>query len=94
MKNRFEPLILSLLVATIFIAIWHFAVKASGSDIFPTPAQVAAGIFELVRNGLLLKYIVASLFRVSSGFLLALIAGIPFGFATKLCSATLRITSA
>lgn len=79
MKSRFEPVLLPLGVAFVFIALWHFAVRASNSDIFPTPAMVVTGIFELIRNGLLLKYIVASLFRVASGFILALLIGIPLG---------------
>lgn len=79
MKSRLEPLLLPLLVAVVFIAGWQLAVKMSNSDIFPTPVMVVAGIVELIQNGLLLKYIVASLFRVSSGFILALLVGIPFG---------------
>jgi NitT/TauT family transport system permease protein len=34
---------------------------------------------ELARRGVLGKYVIASLFRVSSGFLLALLVGIPLG---------------
>ena len=33
----------------------------------------------MIRKGLLLKYIVASLFRVTWGFLLAVLVGVPFG---------------
>ena len=40
---------------------------------------MAAGIVELVRKGLLLKYIAASLFRITWGFLLAVVVGVPFG---------------
>jgi len=79
MKSRFESLLLPLLVAAIFIAVWHFSVKISNSDIFPTPVMVVTGIVVLIQNGLLFKYIVASLFRVASGFILALVIGIPFG---------------
>ncbi|MEO6196462.1 MAG: ABC transporter permease, partial [Thermoanaerobaculia bacterium] len=38
-----------------------------------------AGTVELARKGVLLKYIVASLFRVSAGYLLAVAVGIPAG---------------
>jgi NitT/TauT family transport system permease protein len=79
MRPRVEAIVLPLIVAAGFVLTWHFAVKWSGSDIFPTPPQVVAGMLELLRNGLLFKYIVASLFRVSAGFLLALVVGIPFG---------------
>ena len=71
--------ILPGLVGMAFLAAWHYAVKSSGSDIFPTPLQVWAGIGELAQQGLLLKYIVASLFRVSWGFGLAVLVGVPLG---------------
>ncbi|HAB19301.1 MAG TPA: ABC transporter permease [Verrucomicrobiota bacterium] len=79
MKPRFGDVGLPLLVAVTAIALWYLAVRWSGTDIFPTPSQVLAGIVELAQRGLLLKYVVASLFRVSSGFLLALAVGVPAG---------------
>ncbi|MBI1805527.1 MAG: ABC transporter permease [Ignavibacteria bacterium] len=79
MKKRLEVLLLPLLVVFLFVSVWHIAVKVSGSEIFPTPVEAIAGIAELFRYGVLFKYIVASLFRVSIGFLLALIIGIPAG---------------
>jgi NitT/TauT family transport system permease protein len=79
MKSRYETLMLPLITAAVFIVIWHVAVVVSGNTIFPTPFKVITGMVELARRGVLLKYVVASLFRVSSGFLLALIIGIPFG---------------
>lgn len=77
--KRFESTLLPLSVAVVFVGGWHFAVVASGSDIFPTPGQMVAGTAELIRKGVLLKYIVASLFRVAVGFLLAVFLGIPCG---------------
>jgi NitT/TauT family transport system permease protein len=71
--------LLPLLVAGVFIFIWHFAVQLSGTTIFPKPFAVLLGMIELARRGVLLKYIVASLFRVTSGFLLALVIGVPLG---------------
>ena len=65
-------------VALLF-AIWHVAVVASGSLIFPTPWQVAVGLVDLARQGLLLKHVVASLFRVTCGYLLAAALAIPVG---------------
>jgi NitT/TauT family transport system permease protein len=79
MRSKIESLALPLAVAVAFIAGWHFAVKWSGSDIFPTPGQVLTGTVELVQKGVLLKYVVASLFRVSAGYLLAVFVGIPLG---------------
>ena len=74
-----KELVLPLAVAAIFLTVWHLAVKISGSDIFPTPWQVALGIAELAKKGLLVKYIVASLFRVTWGFGLAILVGVPAG---------------
>ena len=79
MKDRVQSIVLPLLVAVVFVTGWHFAVKITGSDIFPTPRMVVAGLIELAQKGVLIKYIIASLFRVFSGFLLAVFIGIPFG---------------
>lgn len=78
MKRR-DAILLPAAVAVAFVAAWHGAVVASGSDIFPTPFAVAAGLAELARKGVLLRYVVASLFRVSTGFLLGIVVGVPFG---------------
>ena len=66
-------------VAVAFLLAWHFAVRLSGSDLFPTPLEVAAGIGDLVQAGVLFKYVIASLFRVSWGFFLATVLGVPVG---------------
>lgn len=66
-------------MAALFLTLWGLAVRWSHSDLFPTPGNVVRGIVELGEKGLLLKYIVASLFRVTWGFTLALVLGIPFG---------------
>lgn len=79
MKLRNLSFLLPFLVAAGLVAAWHFTVVASGSTIFPKPVQVLTGIVELARHGVLFKYVVASLFRISAGFLLALAVGIPFG---------------
>jgi NitT/TauT family transport system permease protein len=71
--------LLPLLVATAFLFSWEGAVRLSGSDLFPRPIEVARGIVELVEKGLLFKYIVASLFRVTWGFILAVLLGVPCG---------------
>jgi NitT/TauT family transport system permease protein len=66
-------------VAALCLLGWHAAVRLSGSDLFPGPLAVLAGIVELAEKGLLFKYVVASLFRVTVGFALALAVGIPAG---------------
>jgi NitT/TauT family transport system permease protein len=66
-------------VMTALVAGWWAAVVATGSVIFPTPWQVVTGAVELVRDGTLWEHIGASLFRVGSGFGLALAIGVPLG---------------
>ena len=81
MNKSLRGALLPVLTAFFFLALWHVLVKVSGSDLFPTPLDVAKGIQELFEKGLLLKYIVASLFRVSWGFILAVVVGVPLGLA-------------
>ena len=77
--KRYSSIFLPALTATVFLIVWHSLVRISGSDLFPTPKDVAMGIHELFEKGLLLKYIVASLFRVSWGFMTAVLVGVPLG---------------
>ncbi|HET7433176.1 MAG TPA: ABC transporter permease [Thermoanaerobaculia bacterium] len=63
----------------IFVTAWHFAVLRSRSGLLPTPWQTALAIGELARKGLLVKYVVASLFRVTWGYLGALVLAVPTG---------------
>lgn len=79
MKNSLRQVALPLGTALLFLLGWQLAVTLSHSPIFPKPTQAVRGMWELLQRGVLLKYIVASLFRVSSGFLLALLVGVPFG---------------
>jgi NitT/TauT family transport system permease protein len=76
-----DPLrfILPVGVMVVLLILWDLAVRGFHSDIFPTPLDVARGIVELIQKGLLLKYIVASLFRVTFGFGLAVLIGVPLG---------------
>lgn len=77
--NRFAPVVFPLLTLGVLVALWDGAVLLSHTDIFPRPYQVALGIAELFRQGVLFNYIVASLFRVSVGFTLAVLIGVPAG---------------
>ena len=63
----------------IFVAAWHLAVAGSAGTLVPSPAQAAAAIVELAQKGLLVRYIVASLFRVTWGYLTALLVAVPAG---------------
>lgn len=63
----------------VLIAAWQISVMRSDSTILPGPWAVVLGIVELAQKGLLLKYVVASLYRVTWGYVLAALLGIPFG---------------
>jgi len=76
---NWKRILLPLAVGVLFCTAWHLLVKRSGSDLFPTPWQVLLGIVELAQQGVLAKYVIASLFRVTWGFLLAILVGVPLG---------------
>ncbi len=61
------------------LVLWTLAVGRQTSGLFPSPLQVLTGLAELLRKGLLAKYVVASLFRVTWGYLLAVVTAIPLG---------------
>ena len=50
-------------------------------SLIPGPFVVARAVGELAVSGLLVKYVVASLFRVTWGYLSALVVAIPLGLA-------------
>jgi NitT/TauT family transport system permease protein len=63
----------------VLLAIWQIAVLRHPNQLLPGPWKTAGGIADLVQHGLLVKYIVASLFRVTWGFFLAVIIAVPLG---------------
>ena len=79
MKSRvwLRPVLFLLLL----LGAWQIAVMRHPNQLLPGPWKTAGGIVDLARHGLLLKYIVASLFRVTWGFLLAVVVAVPLGLA-------------
>ena len=76
---KIVKILLSLSGVVLLVGGWHLIVQIRGAGIVPGPLAVAEGIVELAQKGLLLRYVVASLFRVSWGYLLAVMLAIPFG---------------
>ena len=76
-KERMLPLVVLLIALLIWTTL--SAVKVFPESVFPSPFSVAKGFLEEVRTGRLLDDIVASLFRVTTGFALAVVTGIPAG---------------
>jgi len=77
--QKLKRLLPSLTVMAVLIGAWWLVVVETQSVIFPTPWQVVAGTGELMQNGVLWEHIGASLFRVGSGFLLAVAFAVPLG---------------
>ncbi|MDQ2839478.1 MAG: ABC transporter permease [Acidobacteriota bacterium] len=72
---RLRPIVFS----TVLLVIWQIAAARQSAHLLPGPLEVLGGVADLVRHGLLLKYVVASLFRVTWGFLVAAVLAIPIG---------------
>ena len=81
MKTRNSPFILSILAFSIILLLWELTVRFSGwsEHVFPGPSIVIVSLWELIVDGTLFKHAVASLFRVTAGFYLAMLFGIPLG---------------
>ena len=77
--RRWEPYAWPLCAAAVLLCVWQAVVAGSGTRVFPSPLAVERGLAELVHKGLLWRYIPDSLFRVSVGYILAILCGIPLG---------------
>jgi NitT/TauT family transport system permease protein len=69
----------SVAVIALIVGAWWAIVIVTHSVVFPTPWQVVTGTVELIRDGTLWQHIGASLFRVGTGFGLAVIVAVPLG---------------
>jgi len=63
------------------LAAWQIGAATHPTSLLPGPLAVARAIGELAVRGLLVKYVVASLFRVTWGYLGALLFAVPVGIA-------------
>lgn len=79
MIRNWETYIFPLGTAILLLASWHLAVVATGTSVFPSPAEVLRGFAELSRKGVLWSYLRDSLLRVGAGYSLAVCCGIPLG---------------
>ena len=79
--GKSERILFPLILLTLVVAAWWIVVVESESVIFPTPWQVVTGTLEIAQQGLLWDHIGSSLFRVGTGFLVAVSLAIPVGLA-------------
>ena len=63
------------------VVLWETIIRLSGwsEQVFPGPIVVFNAFFEIIADGTLFNHSVASLYRVTVGFYLAAILGIPLG---------------
>jgi len=78
---RLRLLLRPVAFIAVLLLLWSVAVRRAPGHLLPGPWGVVGGIVDLIRHGLLLKYVVASLFRVTWGFILAVVLAIPLGLA-------------
>lgn len=77
--GKIKQILPPLALVAFLIATWWIVVVESQSVVFPTPWQVVTGTYELFEQGTLWNHIGASLFRVGTGFFLAVAIGVPLG---------------
>jgi NitT/TauT family transport system permease protein len=86
-----QRVILPVATAALLLVAWHvyaivtrYELKMPNEaprmiEVFPTPARTLPAFFELASDGRLLRYAIASLYRVVIGFGIAVAIGIPLG---------------
>ena len=77
LKIRLLPLLVLLIAITIWSVLSQLNVFPA--SVFPSPLAAAKGLGEEFRSGRLIDDLVASLFRVTTGFFLAVLFGVPIG---------------
>lgn len=69
----------AVLIAGILIWAAASALRVFPESAFPSPLSVARGFVEEIKTGRMFNDLVASMFRVTIGFVLAAVSGIPLG---------------
>ena len=79
LHQRAQNFALPFGIALVMVSLWSAAVEVSGTATFPSPTDTALGMLELIESARLWSDTIASLFRVSWGFFLATLVGVPLG---------------
>jgi NitT/TauT family transport system permease protein len=73
--------LISIVSIALAVLAWDVAVRLADHTLIPGPLDVVRALGELAATGRLFRYAIASLFRVTWGFVLAVVVGIPIGLA-------------
>jgi NitT/TauT family transport system permease protein len=76
---RLRRLALPYVGLAALVLTWDLAIRLSSQTLLPGPAKVLGAIVELTASGEMVRHVVASLFRVTWGFLAAAVTAIPLG---------------
>lgn len=91
LEDPLPKVLLPLATIAAFVALWHLTCEALAYDLkqldgtlrhielFPTPYQTLVGMQQPILDGTLLRYAIASVYRVAVGFTIAALLGIPIG---------------
>ncbi|MBI5845532.1 MAG: ABC transporter permease [Deltaproteobacteria bacterium] len=79
--DLFKKIPPALISFVLLLLCWEGVVRLGvwSENVLPGPLTVGLGMWELACSGLLLKHTVSSLFRVTAGFYLAVVLGVPAG---------------
>lgn len=87
---RLDRVLLPSAVAALGLALWQVLCDHVLDADTPTPGQTASALVELIASNRLWRDSIASLFRVTWGFLLAAAVGIPLGLWVGWSTRTMR----
>lgn len=78
---RFNAWLKPAIFILALLGAWQLAIYLHPHQLLPGPWETALGIADLFPRGLIVRYIVASVFRVTWGFSLAVLVAVPLGLA-------------
>ena len=92
MRSRILYRLLPFLFPVVAVAAWEVAFRAGAFPVglVPSPTEVLRGFQDEVRQGRMFDDIVASLYRVTAGFAIAVVLGVPLGMLIGLRLRTRR----
>lgn len=79
--SKSKEYLLILAILSVILTVWSLisASSAVNAAFVPSPLTIIKGAFQELESGRLIEDITASLFRVSTGYLLGIVTAIPFG---------------